>query len=161
MLSWCRIRPPGARAWRLPGPGGWLVTAHQTHAGDWEIAVRYGVTEAVPSDFAPGPADSEARGQVRWAGGIVWLGDLAGALAAARCAALSGFSGPQVRRAEVALFGEVGGPELWGRPPPLRRNPATARPGPDERRLPTEEMVAHRGQGVIPRTAGLPPHGTC
>ena len=89
---------PGARAWWLSGPGGWLVTAHQTHVDDWEIAARYGVAAAVPSDFSTGPADSEARGQARWIDCIVWLDDFAGALAVARYAALLGFSGPQGRK---------------------------------------------------------------
>ena len=31
---------PGHHAYRLPGPTGWLVTAHQTHVDDWKIAVR-------------------------------------------------------------------------------------------------------------------------
>ena len=69
-------------------PGELLVTAHKTHVDDWKIAVRYSATAAVPSDFAPGPADSEAKGQARWVVGIVWLDDLPGALAVARCAYL-------------------------------------------------------------------------
>ena len=75
----------------------WLVTALQTHVDVWEIAKQYAATIAEPNNSVPGQADSEVRRQARWVGGVVWLGDLAGALAVARRAALLGFSGPQVR----------------------------------------------------------------
>ena len=83
---------PCRHAYRLPGPDKWLVIALQTHVYFWEIAVYYGATAAAPNSPVPGPAGSEARGQARWVGGVVWFGDLAGALAAARRV-----SGPLVR----------------------------------------------------------------
>ena len=73
-----------------------MVTVYQTYVDDWEVAIRYGATTAARYNSISGPADSEARGQARWFGGLVWLDDFAGALAVDRCAALLGFSGPQV-----------------------------------------------------------------
>ena len=83
---------PGRHVCWLAVPDGWLVTAHQAYLKVWEVAVRYGATAA-----APKPAGSKARRQKRRVGGVVWLGDLAVALATAQRAALLGFSGPQVR----------------------------------------------------------------
>ena len=62
-----------------------------------QIAVQHGATAAAPSGSIPEQANSGARGQAEWAGGIVWLDDPAGALAVSRCVASLGFSGPQVR----------------------------------------------------------------
>ena len=63
---------------------------------DWEVAIRLGASAAAQHCPSSGPADSEARGQARWVLGGVLTDELAGALAVARCAALLGFSGPQV-----------------------------------------------------------------
>ena len=155
VLAQCRIR----RCWRRPGPtqpqryrqagpDGRLIIALQTQVDIWEIAVRHGATAAAPSSSVPGLAGSEARGQSRWIGGVVWLDDLAGALAAARRAALLGFSGPPAgaRGAELDLPGEVGGPSAWGRPLWLRRGPATARPGTGGGRLPRKRWWLIEGR---------------
>ena len=47
----------------------------------WQIAVQYNATTAAPSGSTPEQADSGARGQAEWAGGIAWPDDPAGALA--------------------------------------------------------------------------------
>ena len=61
----------------------------------------------------------------------------------------------------MATPGEVGGPAFRDRLTGVRRGPAAARTrGPGGGNLPTKEVVANRGQRLIPRTVGLPPYGT-
>ena len=92
--AWAQL---GHHGYGLSGSDWWLVVALHTHAEVWQIAVQYGATAATPSGSIPEQADSGARGQAEWAGGIAWLDDPAGALAVSRCVASLGFSGPQVR----------------------------------------------------------------
>ena len=100
----CRIRSGRGRTGptrpqRLTAVRAGRVAGHSPPDPRKQVGSRRTVRRdaAAPRNFAPRPADSEARGQARWVGVIVWLGDLACALAVARCAALLGFLGSQVR----------------------------------------------------------------
>ena len=76
-----------------------MIAVLQTHEDVRKIAVQYGAAAAASNSPVLGPAGPGGRRQVRWVGGVVWLDDLAGALAVARRVGLLGLSGPKAQRA--------------------------------------------------------------
>ena len=88
---------PDRHAYRLNGPGGWLIVVLQTHVDTWKIAVQHGTAAAAPSSPVLRPAGLEDRKQTQRISGVFWLNDLAVALAVARRVGLVGLSGLQAR----------------------------------------------------------------